>query len=333
MMTTNSPKLYILDVGHGNSAILTDTHGNVVIDCAPGGTLLANLQKLGISEITAVMISHADTDHLAGIMGLLCNEKIKIGTIYINPDSTKKTKIWRDFRASLLVARQKGNIRVETSLNTNHSGQVSAGEVYIEVLSPNPEMSLSGAGGIDVNNRVLTSNSMSVVIGLIHKGHRVAILAGDLDDIGLDNLLLESSSLEADILVFPHHGGAPGNYSATRFANLLCSHIKPKLIIFSIDSNRFDNPKDEIIMEVKESLPNTHIMCTQLANKCLSWHQTYNASHLTNFSAQGFSRKRCCGGTIEISLDGQNSSYLPKDLHQLFVKMLLKIGGNPRCLY
>jgi hypothetical protein len=37
------PELIILDVGHGNSAVLRDGASVVVIDCAPGSTLLDTL--------------------------------------------------------------------------------------------------------------------------------------------------------------------------------------------------------------------------------------------------------------------------------------------------
>jgi beta-lactamase superfamily II metal-dependent hydrolase len=54
------PKLIILDVAHGNCAILQDTEGTVVIDCAHGYTLIDALQQLGISQVDRIIISHAD---------------------------------------------------------------------------------------------------------------------------------------------------------------------------------------------------------------------------------------------------------------------------------
>ena len=57
MMTL--PELIILDVGHGGCAILKDTNDAVIIDCAPGSTLIETLDHLKIREISSILISHA----------------------------------------------------------------------------------------------------------------------------------------------------------------------------------------------------------------------------------------------------------------------------------
>ena len=58
------PNLTILDVGHGNAAVLADTGGVVVIDCGKGGTLLDYLETVGIKKVDVLLISHADSDHI-----------------------------------------------------------------------------------------------------------------------------------------------------------------------------------------------------------------------------------------------------------------------------
>ena len=40
-MSRQTPRLFILDVGHGNSAVLVDTEGIVVIDAGPRTALLS----------------------------------------------------------------------------------------------------------------------------------------------------------------------------------------------------------------------------------------------------------------------------------------------------
>ena len=66
----------------------------------------------------------------------------------------------------------------------------------------------------------------------------------------------------------PDIGGKPGSGNGEVFAQLLCSSVNPKLVLFSIDRNLFDNPREVIIRGVKSTLPNAHIMCTQLSKKC-----------------------------------------------------------------
>ena len=45
------PELTILDIGHGNCAVLKDTEGVIIIDCADGATLIHTLSHLSIQEI------------------------------------------------------------------------------------------------------------------------------------------------------------------------------------------------------------------------------------------------------------------------------------------
>ena len=52
-------KLTILDVGHGNSAVLHDSHAIFIFDAGPGSTLNEYLRESGIDEIDALLISHS----------------------------------------------------------------------------------------------------------------------------------------------------------------------------------------------------------------------------------------------------------------------------------
>jgi len=64
---TAFPKLAILDVGHGNSAVLHDRDAILVFDAGLGNILYEYILENNIQEIEALLISHSDADHLAGI--------------------------------------------------------------------------------------------------------------------------------------------------------------------------------------------------------------------------------------------------------------------------
>ena len=57
------PSVSVLDVGHGNCAVVLDDR-TVVVDAGPGATLLEFLQNEGVTEVEVVLISHADEDHI-----------------------------------------------------------------------------------------------------------------------------------------------------------------------------------------------------------------------------------------------------------------------------
>jgi competence protein ComEC len=327
----NLPELLVLDVGHGSCAILLDTRGIVIIDCAPGPTLPDTLAQLNIREINSLLISHADSDHLGGAIGILANPELSIQKIYINPDQSRKGEAWIDFRYAVRDAKGRGT-KVETALTTEQTGKIQAGEVFIEVLAPSPEIALGGVGGTDLGHNKLSPNSMSVVIGLVHKSHRIAILPGDLDKIGLENIdKLETPKIETDILIFPHHGGAPGSSAPKGFAQKVCNLTKPKVVIFSIDRNKYSNPNDEIILGIKSVVPEVHIMCTQLSSQCMKTLEA-GPGHLVDVPARGKKLNSCCAGSIVIKINGDKLDYHPRTEHKEFVNNKIRRVGTPRCL-
>ena len=74
------PEVVILDVGHGNCAILQDTNAVTVIDCPPPSTLVDTLERLGIDTIDHILISHSDLDHAGGLPNPL--DEITVHNIY-----------------------------------------------------------------------------------------------------------------------------------------------------------------------------------------------------------------------------------------------------------
>jgi beta-lactamase superfamily II metal-dependent hydrolase len=313
------PELIILDVGHGNCALLRDKEGVTLIDCPPGSILFELLESLEITKISNIIISHADQDHIAGLPQLLLSTKVE--NIHLNSDWIRETQNWREICSALKDARKHAGVKIETSLTTATTGRHNVGEVSVEILAPTPELALVGVGGKDLLGSKLTANSMSAVVSLSHGDRKVAILAGDLDQVGLNNLIQEGSCLKHDILVFPHHGGRPGQgVDGKEFARQLCEKIKPKCVIFSIDRSRHNNPRDEIIEGVLSAVPDVHIVCTQLSRKCAKNLPEEEPMHLTNLPARGRIEKKCCGGTIRLIFGEDSDTYIPSpESHQDFI--------------
>ncbi|HWS84958.1 MAG TPA: MBL fold metallo-hydrolase [Ktedonobacteraceae bacterium] len=199
----NLPELLILDVGHGNCAILRDTQAVSVIDCGyDGSTLIETLDRLDIETVDHVLISHADSDHVGGLGPLI--KTLPIRNIYMNSDASKKGKIWEDTLQALELAERFGT-QVYIGLTSSYSQKIVSGEVTIEVLTPSASLAASGSGGTYLEGHSLASNTMSVVIGLLHKSCRVVLLPGDMNEFGLNNLLKRYNNIEAQILVFPQN--------------------------------------------------------------------------------------------------------------------------------
>jgi competence protein ComEC len=329
MKMMDLPELIILDIGHGNCAIVRDTEGVIVIDSAHGATLIETLAHLSIREISHILISHADEDHIAGIIDILLDRNIKVSNLYINSDAQKETRTWQALRLAVRDARQRSGTRIFVELTTELTNRLNVGQVKVEILAPTPELAMSGAGGKDLQGRRLNPNSTSAVIGLVHDSHRVAILAGDIDQVGMNNLLEERSDLKADILVFPHHGGRPGGADSQAFAQQLCDLVQPNLVVFSIARGRFGNPREEIVEGVVTSVPMAHILCTQLSRKCADSVPDSEPAHLNAMPARGRTSNSCCGGTVSIKIAGNKTTYAAGiAAHQQFI---IDRVSNPLC--
>src|SRR6266849_4644141 len=101
------PELIILDVGHGNCAILRDTKATTVIDCGyDGSILLETLERLEIVAVDYVIISHADIDHSGGLKPLL--EAFPVHHLYLNADASKKSQAWQNIALALDIAEISG---------------------------------------------------------------------------------------------------------------------------------------------------------------------------------------------------------------------------------
>ena len=74
MDTFQSRHIAILDVGHGNCAVLEDEEGVVVIDAGPGGSLLQYLEDRRIEVIDLVLLSHADQESHRRSGGFACKQ-------------------------------------------------------------------------------------------------------------------------------------------------------------------------------------------------------------------------------------------------------------------
>lgn len=294
-------RLVILDVGHGNAAIVQGEDKVFVVDCATRATVVDALDELGIIEVSDVLLSHADEDHISGVMTLLLKKRVR--NVYVNPDAVKRTDVWYDMRCALAEARRDGGTIVHPSLTTNDDGKFESHGLVLRVLAPHPEDALGGVGGEDLEGRTQVHNTMSVVIKVVYLDRPVALLPGDLDKIGFEHLMREGDDLQAEMLVFPHHGGTPSGANSKEFAEHLCRAVTPKMVVFSIGRAKKKFPRIEIVNGVRNSSPDSHIACTQLSKSCAPEDSNYSPRHLHVLPARGKLTNSCCGGTIVIELN------------------------------
>ena len=246
-----------------------------------------------------VFISHADQDHIGGLIGLLAEDDIAVGNVYLNPDSDRTSNIWEDLKSVLIEARKKRGTRILNGLSTTIPGALNTGNATVEVLAPTAEFALSGVGGSSTTGKEIKAHSLNAVVRVCIKDGPVVLLTGDLDSTGLDNIVREGTNLRADFLVFPHHGGLSGKNSG-EFAQTICKLVQPRTVVFSIGRGRHNTPQPEVINAIR-AVSEVHIACTQLSTRCASSVPTQKPSHLSSEVAHGKEKNCCCAGTLVIA--------------------------------
>ena len=226
-------KLVVADVGHGNCSIILTESGAIVIDAACGSTVKDILNYFGERRVIAVIVSHADADHIGGITPLLLDHDFSVGEIHLNVDSVKKTRTFEEFRRAVSYARKNHGTYVRPSVDSQSENLLSTRNCRLEVLGPDPDMVIAGVGSEDLSRRPMDANTMSIVLRLHHCDKPVAILSGDMDSVALKNIKHEKGgNLNAPILVFPHHGGLSKRADTQEFASEVSKTMNPDLVFF-----------------------------------------------------------------------------------------------------
>ncbi|MDP8225762.1 MAG: MBL fold metallo-hydrolase [Candidatus Lernaella stagnicola] len=315
----NPPYVVVLDVGHGNSAVLVDTNGVTLIDLGPGPAIIEALTSLKIVEIGVVFITHADSDHAGGLIQLLAQKEIKIGRLVLNPDGTKETFLWEGVARAIQEATDEGRVKLRIDLSEYKKNEYDQGEVNVEIVGPTKYLALRGVGGHDKKNRRISSNSLSGVLRLFYKEKPEFLFAADIDTIGLDDLTERGKNMQASVVVIPHHGGGDSGGDAAKLTRRLCQEAQSETVVISHGRKKYNNPKENVIKAVKETLPGARIVCTQLSKSCAPELTNGENEHLSHVFAAGREGGMCCGGSVIFLLDPKGTVPSPEE-HLAFVK-------------
>lgn len=218
----NSAKIYFLDVGEGDSAlILLAQNKEILIDTGKPGTLLGKLSAKMPSfdkEIEAVFLSHPDNDHIGSFEEL--SNSYKIDKLYFNgqeANSATAKKVQE-------IAKQK-NI---PEFSVNAGDNFYFGGLKIEALWP-----LKNFAG-------LSDNDASEVLKVSFAGSKV-LFTGDIEIKGQEALLRENGDLTADLIKVPHHG------SAGAFDEQFLKKVAPNNAVISVGPNSYGHPTKTVL--------------------------------------------------------------------------------------
>ncbi len=296
--------LCILDVGHGNSTVIISGAQSVVaIDVGRQSTFSEFLLDQGITHIDSIYLSHADADHIGALVGILATRQATIDHVYLNSNALKDTQIWDDLVYELDCAKRAGSLEFCVGLTAGKTEELP-GDVCLRVLGPSGYLAGKGVGSTHRSLGRIQTNSISAVMSVTVAGATLALLPGDLDGVGLRDLLEKCQDLRASVLVYPHHGGFSGGaMDPTEYARTLILAVKPKLVVFSIGRGQYATPNPETVRILRETVPSVRVVCTQLSEHCSKQLPGHSPIHLSQVTARGRAGGTCCGGTVVVPLD------------------------------
>jgi competence protein ComEC len=177
----------VCDVGQGDAIALPLGGGaGILVDAGPDiGAVDRCLDRLGITSLPLVLVSHLDADHVGGLAGALAGRDVgQVATGTLAPSDDRSAAF------AALVDRAGGR-----RLTLLPGDRRTVGEVTLEVLAPDPRRATGGAA----------ANDLSMVVRAEARGLSI-LLTGDLGADAEARLRRSGTDLTADVLKVPHHG-------------------------------------------------------------------------------------------------------------------------------
>lgn len=224
-------KITMLDVGQGDAMVMETETGNAYL--IDGGStseeavgeyrILPYLQYAGISELDGVFLTHADEDHINGVLELLQmiweeETALSIEKLVL-PD-------WQDMSSFSEVINLAERCGIDT-YRIEKGGTVVDGELLLTCLHP---------GGEDYTDNL---NEGSMVLRLDYHDFSM-LFTGDLE--GETESKIAGNYGDVDILKVAHHGSR--NSTSEQFLQ----EVKPEICLISCgEDNRYGHPHEELL--------------------------------------------------------------------------------------
>jgi competence protein ComEC len=211
------------DVGQGDGLVLATAEAGraVVVDTGPEpGPMTACLDRLDVSRVPLVVLTHLHADHVGGLTAVLADHAV--GAVAVGP-AREPGWAWREVREEAAAAGVP-IVQLEAGRRLAWPG------LSMEVLAPagREVMPAPDADGTEINNS-------SVVMRATTPAGRI-LLSGDVELAAQDQLLAARTDLSAAVLKVPHHGS---RYTTPE----LFAAVRPRIAVVSVGAgNRYGHP-------------------------------------------------------------------------------------------
>ena len=221
-----------LDVGQGDCSLIRIGDKTLLIDGGEGECAEADILPFmldnGIEAFDSMMASHYHSDHGGGIYELL---KMNRANRLIIPDVKNRGSLG----SKLMKEARYGNVEV-MEVTAGDGIDMGNPEIKLDVLFPD--------GGI-YHNDDENKNNDSIVLRLDYYD-TAFLFTGDLES-DAEAVLVNSGSLDADVLKVGHHG------SVTSTSQAFLEAVSPQYAVIQAgENNEYGHPHGEVVKRLRD---------------------------------------------------------------------------------
>lgn len=215
--------VYIFNVGQASSALF-ECNGEYMLfdggDRETSSYVYSCIKNMDIEHIKYVIASHYDSDHIAGLIGIVQNMDIDC---VVCPDYVAGTKIEKIFKESVAE-------RCIPVCYAYDGMTFPLGNAQISVVCP-------------MTDTYQNENSYSVGVRILH-GYDSILICGDASGESEREMLDNNVLVDSDVYIVNHHGSSSDNTNSAEWINA----VSPMFSIISCGlDNEYGHPHDEVI--------------------------------------------------------------------------------------
>jgi competence protein ComEC len=208
----------VLDIGQGDATLLQYGRHAVLVDTGPPrGPVLARLRAAGVDHLDALLVTHAQDDHLGAAADILA--ALPVGVLFDGRDGVREP--W-GLRMAAAAARHDVRRWAPAAGDV-----VRAGPITLRVLWPPAD------GGATAPARTGDDPNDRAVVARAQVGPLSVLLTADAESGVLAGLDLG----HVDVLKVAHHGSADPGLPA------VLTRVRPRVAVVSVGAhNRYGHP-------------------------------------------------------------------------------------------
>jgi len=223
-----------LDVGQGDAILIQQGNQQILVDGGPSPQAisleLGNKMPFWDRTIDLLVLTHPESDHLAGLVEVLQHFRVKQ---VLHPDLDYESPLYDEW-LTLIEAK---NIK-HTIAQAGQQIDLGAGTV-MKVLNPQVTPLTGTESDIDNNGMVLR----------LSKGEVSFLLTADIGQEAEFKLIADRADLSSTVLKVAHHG------SNTSTTSEFLAVANPQLALISVGvDNNFCHPSDKVLERLKKRI-------------------------------------------------------------------------------